>query len=159
VRRARLIPDSGGPGRWRGGLGVETVLEALDDAVSTVRGDRMTIPPPGRDGGRPGVAGQYRLDRRDGPTAALAPKQADVVVHAGDRLVVRTSGGGGLGPPLEREPELVLADVQAGRVTPAGAARDYAVILTAAGDAVDVAATKDARRARPARPDPTRRGP
>ena len=148
VRCARLIPDSGGPGRWRGGLGVETVLEALDDAVSTVRGDRMTLPPPGRGGGRPGVAGQYRLERGDGPTEALAPKQADVVLHAGDRLVVRTSGGGGLGPPLERDPELVLADVQAGRVTPAGAARDYAVVLADARDSVDVPATVDARRAR-----------
>jgi N-methylhydantoinase B len=149
VRAARLRPDSGGPGRWRGGLGVETVVESLGDAVSTVRGDRMTIPPPGRDGGASGDAGQYLVERRDAPTEALAPKQADVALGAGDRLVVRTSGGGGLGPPHARDPELVLADVVAGRVTPAGAARDYAVALEPDGRTVDVQVTDGLRRRRP----------
>ena len=74
VRSARLRPDSGGPGRWRGGLGVETVVESLGDSVSTVRGDRITIPPPGRDGGEPGTAGEYRLDPRGRPADPAADK-------------------------------------------------------------------------------------
>jgi N-methylhydantoinase B len=159
VRSARLRPDSGGPGRWRGGLGVETVVESLGDAVSTVRGDRITIPPPGRDGGEPGAAGEYRLDPRGRPAEALAPKQADVGLGPGDRLVVRTSGGGGLGPALERDPQRVLADVAVGRVTATGATRDYGVVLGPDGDRVDGPATDALRRARTPRPDPERREP
>lgn len=147
VRAARLRPDSGGPGRWRGGLGVETVLELLEDAVVTVRGDRMTLPPPGLGGGAPGGAGHFAVVRRDGHEELLAPKQADVAVAAGDRLVVRTSGGGGLGTPHERDPELVLADVGAGRVTAAAAAARYAVVLDDRGG-LDLVATETRRRGR-----------
>lgn len=127
VRASRLVPDSGGPGRWRGGLGVEAELELLRDARVTVRGDRMLLAPPGVAGGRPGRAGSYAVRRVDGTVEELAPKQADVALHAGDVFVVRTSGGGGLGPPAERDPALVRADVRAGKVSAGGAARDYGV--------------------------------
>ena len=149
VRAARLCPDSGGPGEWRGGLGVETVLELLTDAVATVRGDRMTLPPPGAAGGGPGRAGTFAVERADGRVEVLAPKQADVPIAAGERLVVRTSGGGGLGRPERRAPDAVLADVIVGRVTPAAATRDYAVVLDATGVAVDDVATAALRRTRP----------
>lgn len=125
VRRSRLLPDSGGPGRWRGGLGVETEIELLTDAEVTVRGDRMVLPPPGAGGGRPGRAGSWSLRRADGTVEELAARQGEVPVRAGDVFVLRTSGGGGLGPPAERPPDLVLADLRDGRVTPGGAARDY----------------------------------
>ncbi len=144
VRAARLRPDSGGPGRWRGGLGVETVVESLADAVCTVRGDRMAIPPPGHDGGLSGAAGEYLVEHVDGTTETLAPKQADVALEPGDRLVIRTSGGGGLGPPATRDPALVLADVTCGRVTPAGAARDYGVVVDRVGVDEDVTGVRRA---------------
>ena len=151
VRAARLRPDSGGPGEWRGGLGVELELELRSDALATVRGDRMLLPPPGAAGGLPGGAGEFSVRRADGGVETLAVKQADVPLAAGDRLVVRTSGGGGLGQPERREPEAVLADVVAGRITPDGATRDYAVVLDPAGGTVDAAATNALRRARPTR--------
>jgi N-methylhydantoinase B len=144
VHAARLHADSGGPGRWRGGLGVETVLEVLGDVRVTVRGDRMTLPPPGADGGRPGRPGAFLVERRDGDVEVLAPKQADVPLAAGDRLVVRTSGGGGLGRPSARAPQAVAADVAAGRVSVEGARRDYAVVLD--GGSLDTAATEQLRR-------------
>ena len=148
VRAARLRPDSGGPGEWRGGLGVEMVLELRTDAVATVRGDRMTLPPPGVAGGAAGRGGEFVVARADGRREVLAPKQADVPIAAGEQLIIRTSGGGGLGPPGRRPPDAVLADVTAGRVSPAAATEDYAVALDATGSAVDHVATEALRRTR-----------
>jgi N-methylhydantoinase B len=128
VRSARLLPDSGGPGTWRGGLGVETVIELLADARLTVRGDRIgTLPPPGAQGGAPGRPGSFSVERADGRVEALAARQTDVRLGPGDRFVVRTSGGGGLGPSADRDPALVRDDVATGKVSVAGAAADYGV--------------------------------
>jgi N-methylhydantoinase B len=126
VRSARLLPDSGGPGTWRGGLGVETVIEVLADARLTVRGDRIGgFPPPGARGGLPGRPGSFSVERADGRVEALAARQTDVPLAPGDRFVLRTSGGGGLGPARDRDPALVRDDVATGKVSAEGAARDY----------------------------------
>ena len=94
-----------------------------------MRGARMDIPPPGRAGGAPGAAGTWSVERHDGSHEAIPAKAANVAIAAGERFVLRTSGGGGLGAPERREPELVLADVRAGKVTVEGAARDYGVVV------------------------------
>jgi N-methylhydantoinase B len=125
VRRSRLLPDSGGAGRWRGGLGTEIVVEMLAPAELTVRGDRIELPPPGVDGGGAGAPGVYAVERVDGSTEVLSTKQVGIHLAAGDRFVMRTSGGGGLGPPEARARDAVRADVQSGRVTRAHAVRDY----------------------------------
>jgi N-methylhydantoinase B len=125
VRRSRLLPDSGGAGRWRGGLGTEIVVEMLAPAELTVRGDRIELPPPGVDGGGAGAPGVYAVERADGTTEVLSTKQVGIHLAAGDRFVMRTSGGGGLGPPEARARDAVRADVQSGRVTRAHAVRDY----------------------------------
>jgi N-methylhydantoinase B len=141
VRSSRLWVDSGGAGTWRGGLGVETVIELLTPAVVTVRGARMDLPPPGAGGGSPCRAGTFAVERHDGTTDVLPAKAAGVEIAAEERFVLRTSGGGGLGPPERRDPEHVLADVLAGRVSVEGAARDYAIVLDASGTSIDRAAT------------------
>jgi N-methylhydantoinase B len=129
VRSARLLPDSGGPGTWRGGLGIETVIELLTPARLTVRGDRLGgPPPPGARGGEAGRPGSFSVERRDGTVEMLAARQTDVPLAAGDRFVLRTSGGGGLGPPRERQSARVRDDVATGAVTPEGAVRDYGVV-------------------------------
>ncbi len=125
IRSARLIPDSGGPGAWRGGLGAEMDIELLADAVLTVRGDRMDLPPPGRDGGSSGAAGYNRVLRADGAVEELATKQINIPLHAGDHFVLGTSGGGGLGRPEDRRPELIAEDIRQGRVTAQAAAEVY----------------------------------
>lgn len=102
VRHLRLRPESGGAGQWTGGRGVELAVETLTPAVVTVRGDRMRLPPPGRDGGEPGTAGFHAVERHGGAREELAPKQTGVALDAGDVLVVATSGGGGLGPAHDR---------------------------------------------------------
>jgi N-methylhydantoinase B len=126
VRSARLLPDSGGPGEWRGGLGVETVIELLADAQLTVRGDRLgALPPPGARGGQPGRPGSFAIERTDGTIERLPARATGVPLARGDRFVMRTSGGGGLGPARDRDPGALQADVASGHVTPAGARADY----------------------------------
>ncbi|MED7925707.1 hydantoinase B/oxoprolinase family protein [Nonomuraea sp. LP-02] len=125
VESIETVPDSGGPGRWRGGLGSRTVYRFLADCHVTTRGDRLRLPPPGRDGGLPGRLGGFYRRRRDGSTERLASKVNNVRFAAGEAFVVETTGGGGLGPPAERDREAVRADLAAGRVTARGAAEDY----------------------------------
>jgi N-methylhydantoinase B len=106
---------------------LEMAMRLTAPAELTVRGDRLAIPPPGSDGGGAGGAGSFAIIRRDGSTEALAPRQQAIRVDAGDVVVLRTSGGGGLGSPSGRDRDAVLADVAEGRVSPEGAARDYGV--------------------------------
>jgi N-methylhydantoinase B len=125
VESIETVPDSGGPGRWRGGLGTRTVYRFLADCHVTTRGDRLRIPPPGRDGGLPGRLGGFFRRHLDGTLERLASKVNNVRFAAGEAFVVQTTGGGGLGPPSERDPALVAADLEAGHVTEDGAAEDY----------------------------------
>jgi len=148
VRSSRLWTDSGGSGTWRGGLGVEMVIELMAPAVVTVRGARMDLPPPGTDGGCSGGAGTFAVERRDGTTDSVPSKAAGIEIAEGERFVLRTSGGGGLGPPERRDPERVLADVLAGRVSAEAAARDYAVVVDSAGTGIDRSATDRLREER-----------
>jgi N-methylhydantoinase B len=125
VRRWRLVPDSGGPGQWRGGLGTELVVELFGDAELTVRGDRIELPPPGAEGGRPGASGMYAVERADGTLQVLPTKAVGVRLTRGDRFVMLTSGGGGLGPPAARDRALVEQDVADGKVSREAATRVY----------------------------------
>jgi N-methylhydantoinase B len=118
VERVELIPDSGGAGRWRGGAGSRTTFLVLEDAVVTMRCDRYRYPPPGIDGGAPGRSGGYYLVGVDGTWRRLPDKAANVACAAGERFVVETSGGGGVGDPAARPRSEVLADMAAGLVTP-----------------------------------------
>jgi N-methylhydantoinase B len=78
----------------------------------------------------------------------MPSKAANVEIAAGERFVLRTSGGGGLGPPERRDPERVLADVQACRVSADAATRDYGVVLDASGTSIDRAETERLREER-----------
>ncbi|NUR83834.1 MAG: hydantoinase B/oxoprolinase family protein, partial [Nonomuraea sp.] len=91
----------------------------------TTRGDRLRLPPPGRDGGLPGRVGGFFKRHLDGRVERLASKVNNVRFAAGEAFIVQTTGGGGLGPPADRSPEAIQADLASGRVTPEGAARDY----------------------------------
>ncbi|MFF4191926.1 hydantoinase B/oxoprolinase family protein [Nonomuraea sp. NPDC001831] len=125
VESVGTIADSGGPGRFRGGLGSRTVYRFLADCHVTTRGDRLRLPPPGRDGGLPGRVGGFHKRHLDGRVERLASKVNNVRFAAGEAFVVETTGGGGLGPPSERDPAAILADLESGHITPEGAANDY----------------------------------
>jgi N-methylhydantoinase B len=109
------IPDSGGAGRWRGGNGTRTTMRMLEETVVSGRCDRHRIPPPGKDGGEDARPGGYYRIHTDGSREALPDKYANARFAPGERFVVETSGGGGLGDPVERPAAEVEADLAAGR--------------------------------------------
>lgn len=143
VRRRALIPDSGGPGRYRGGLGQETVLEARAPMPirTALSGGRFHHPATGMEGGSHGSKGEIRVN--DGAPFERSDR-ADLV--AGDRVILRQPGGGGFGCPRERDPARVEADLRDGYITAGAAARDYAVALDPVEERVDAAGTIEMRK-------------
>lgn len=117
VESIETIPDSGGPGRYRGGLGSRTVYRFLADCHVTTRGDRLRQAPPGRDGGLPGRLGGFFRRHLDGTVERLPSKVNNARFQAGEAFIVETTGGGGIGPPGERPAVEVEADVKSGKVT------------------------------------------
>jgi N-methylhydantoinase B len=119
-----LIADSCGHGRRRGGLGLKRSFEILADGVNfATYGDRMRLAPYGLFGGTEG--GRMRIEiLRDGRIIRLKSK-GQVDLRKGDVLTLYTAGGGGYGPPAERDPALVASDVANGYITAETAARHY----------------------------------
>jgi len=125
--RQRLLCDSGGAGKWRGGLGVETRIRVLQDTEFALRSDRVKRPPCGREGGDDGLAGDQYAIEVDGATRPLPAKGANLRLAANETLVLTTSGGGGLGDPHDRDRERVAADVAEGFVSERAASERYGV--------------------------------
>ena len=146
VERYQLRPDSGGAGRQRGGLGAEMVVQALSPFTLTTRIDRMHCKPWGLDGGHDAMGNSIGI-RTNGVWSEELPnaKVFGVRIRKGDAYVMRSGGGGGFGAPLERDPDLVLADVQQGYITDGAARASYGVVIARDGS-LDSAATRDLRR-------------
>jgi len=131
--RYEFRTDSGGPGKWRGGCGIERSWRLLgDEAVVSVLGERTLTAPWGLHGGMPGARAEYLVIRADGREERL-PSKVTIVLRRGDVLVVRTPGGGGYRSPTERDPEAVARDVVDGLISPEAAAEHYGVAVTADG--------------------------
>lgn len=113
-----LVPDSGGAGRTRGGLGL--VREFRLDAPTgrfVANLDRFEIPPYGLAGGDAGRAGRLTLRRADGDEVMLSSKVRGVEMSRGDSIRLETAGGGGYGDPADRSEDAVIADLAGGYVT------------------------------------------
>jgi N-methylhydantoinase B len=125
-RRYGLIPDSGGAGAHRGGLGLvrEWRLDAEQGSLST-NFERFRIPPYGLQGGRPGALSRTTIHRADGSTESLRSKVSGIPLRQGDVVTIETSGGGGHGAPADRSPAALAADIAERFVTAEAAARDY----------------------------------
>ena len=140
-----LRRDSGGPGKWRGGCGIERSWMLLaPSATLSILAERSKIPPWGLFGGKPGAPGEYLLIKSSGETIRLRSK-CTVRMERGDILVIRTPGGGGYGNPLERDPKLVLRDVLDGLVSLDSARRDYGVVINPETMELDLEATRKLR--------------
>ena len=139
ITRYELIPDSGGAGRRRGGLGLRRDYFFADPTMFTVLADRELEGPWGLFGGLPGRPAEY-IHEHDGRERHLSSKTT-VALEANDTISYRTCGGGGYGLPAERDPELVLADVLDGKVTVESARSEYAVEIDQVGGVVDREAT------------------
>jgi N-methylhydantoinase B len=123
VSRYELIPDSGGAGRFRGGLGSVREFEVLEDGVEFFGyADRHRQAPRGAAGGGNGTPGGFTI-LRGNEELRLASKTA-CALEAGDRVRIVAGGGGGYGAPGERDAKAVEADLLAGKIS-AAAARQY----------------------------------
>ncbi|HEX3405459.1 MAG TPA: hydantoinase B/oxoprolinase family protein [Acetobacteraceae bacterium] len=127
-----LVADSGGAGRYRGGLGIARQIRATRDGiVFSVRSDGHVLGAPGLEGG--GQGGTARLLRNAGTNQqeALSSKTASIVLAAGETIRLETPGGGGFGNPADRDPASLAADVRGGKISPARARQDYGDVLPA----------------------------
>ena len=143
IERYQTVPDSGGPGFFRGGNGIDITYRFLEPGEVSIHDDRWFTYPFGVNGGLPGARSRKLLRRVDGTEEVLPSKCDHVKVGVGDMLQYVTWGGGGWGDPLDRDPALVALEVDRGLVSREGARR-YGVVLTSDGE-VDEQATKATR--------------
>jgi N-methylhydantoinase B len=146
VVRFDVRADSGGPGKFRGGLGCTREYQLLEDAAVRVRGKgdmRSKMPPWGVFGGQPARVGGISVNGEEVPETAR-----EVRVKPGDIVRVNMNAGGGYGDPLNRDPELVLGDVLDGYVTLWGARDDYGVVIDPETRSIDYQTTEKLRRQR-----------
>ncbi len=128
IERYEINPDSGGAGRYRGGCGARRVWRLLDgaDATGALCMERMTSPPFGLCGGKPGAAAVVELTTPDGATRRL-PSKGAFELPAGSVIDMVTPGSGGFGPAAERDPAAIGCDLLDGYVSTAATQRDYGI--------------------------------
>jgi N-methylhydantoinase B len=139
-----LLSDSGGHGKYRGGLSIRKDIQALKPVLFSAHSDRHRIPPWGLKGGLPGRCGRFLLNPNTPDEKTIPSKISDILVGEGEVISIRTAGGGGFGSPLERDPELVAYDYLQGKVSFQEARDRYGVTLTDEG-VVDRKATSTLR--------------
>jgi N-methylhydantoinase B len=149
VERYALVPDSGGAGLRRGGLGVERVVRARVPMTMNTQVERAHCRPWGLAGGLEGTGNQVALRlggqwKTDFPNA----KVLVAMLKSGDAFLIRSGGGGGYGEPLDRPVAQVAEDVRQGYVTVKAAAEHYGVVLDSDTLTLNAAATERLRSAR-----------
>lgn len=145
ILRYQLVPDSEGPGKFRGGLGLRRDYYFPDhEPTFTILADRLKFPAQGLFGGAPGKVAYYALGDAEGRETPLRSKVTFTVPH-GRYVTMQTCGGGGYGPALERDPEKVLQDVIEGKVSFERARDIYAVAIDPESLRVDREQTEQLR--------------
>ena len=146
--RNEFQPDSGGPGKFRGGLGLLREYRTSSDGIFSVMGEHAIIPPAGLFGGYHAAPSRFEVVR-DGEVVPISPqfgsKATAFPLKAGDVVRVSSQGGGGWGDPLERDPQQILADVLDGRVSMEQARDVYGLEVDPRTLELDLAATQRAR--------------
>jgi N-methylhydantoinase B len=141
-----LVPDSGGAGRYRGGLGLCRVIRPVDhDCVFNGAGERFTNAPWGIFGGRSGSTGSFAIVRADGEEHRLPNKPASLPVRPGESIVVRTPGAGGYGAACDRPRDEVWKDRESGKFSEAYLTENYGQVIAASGADGDQAAAKPSK--------------
>jgi N-methylhydantoinase B len=146
----KLRQDSGGAGKFRGGLGVAQEVRMLAPGSVLSAMERTLCPPWGLHGGKDALPNRFSIARKDGTVERLPTGKTigHVALAVDDGFIVEVGGGGGFWNPLERDPERVLADVRSGYVSLDAARRDYGVVIRPEGRCyvLDVGATIELRR-------------
>lgn len=122
-----LRRDSGGPGKFRGGLGVELRLRALQKTWVNIAYERTKDPPWGLEGGLPGTPGQGVVHRSDG-TREIVYKGTHIPIEPGEAVTFLSAGGGGYGDPRQRSRALISADLEEGLISPEVAESVYGFV-------------------------------
>jgi len=151
VLRRRLIPNSGGPGAFRGGMGLEetSILWSTGEMRGVAQAHCERVPPRGVSGGLAGAGCRINLVRESDARAQLAagrfpslegvereepPSICEVTVRRDDVIVMSAGGGGGVGDPLRRDPDRVAGDLREERIDAASAREVYGVVVEAGGE-------------------------
>ncbi len=127
-----LREDSGGAGKFRGGLGFRKTYRMLSGCSLQTNLDRTKFPPWGVQGGKEAQPGRFLLIRENEAPRDIS-KEKGLTLQAGDQVCVETGGGGGYGDPRERSLELIQRDLDRGYVTPAAVERDYGLQIDEQG--------------------------
>jgi N-methylhydantoinase B len=140
-----LIKDSGGPGRSRGGMGINRKLKILcREAKLTIGSDREKTKPWGLCGGKSGRPFSIKITKKEGSERYLGTKTT-TSIREGDVVDISTPGGGGWGDPLERSIEKIARDVDGGLVTTSSAEKDYGVVFKKDKKTIDIKETERSR--------------
>jgi N-methylhydantoinase B len=131
VAYRKLRQDSGGPGKFRGGLGVSQEVRLLSAGSVLSAMERALCPPWGLHGGKDALANRFTVVRKDGAMQRMSTGKTPGIVQLteGDGFLIEVGGGGGFWNALERDPARVLADVRSGYVSLAAARSDYGVVI------------------------------
>ena len=124
VTAFEIVPDTGGPGKYRGGLAVRRSYQLLEDAVVVRRYDRARFAPSGIGGGRPGHRSRFVLHPGTEREQEM-PASGRYALKAGDTFFLQSAGGGGYGNPAQRDPQALARDVAEGYVSRQDQERDY----------------------------------
>ncbi len=142
IIKHEFLTDSAGAGKWRGGLGVETIIEiGSDKTTMVVFGDGNVVAPYGLFGGKEGILNSITLTNPDGSTRVPLSKDLIENISKGTIYHQIASGGGGYGDPIDRDLAQVAEDVRNGVCSVEVAERDYGVVFRPDGCEVDVEAT------------------
>ncbi len=147
VEAYRLRDDSGGAGRYRGGLGTEQIVQTLADIAYDSQIERVDSRPWGLDGGLSAAGNQVALQRvnETSETAFPSGKVLSRLLKTGDRYYLRSGGGGGFGSPLDRDVHAVADDVRQGYISGSAAHTLYGVVINAATGVVNIDGTRALR--------------
>ena len=119
VEQHALRVDSGGAGRYRGGLGIAITYRCLQRCKANINLERTVNPPWGLNGGGQGAVNVARITRSNGDTTTVF-KQTEIELDKDDRVTFLTAGGGGYGDPHERDDAAIARDLSEGLITPEG---------------------------------------
>lgn len=125
-----LVPDSCGAGKTRGGLSIRKDFKILKPLFFSGHSDRHKIPPWGLMEGSPGECGSFKLNPETKNEQVINSKTSNLLIKKGDILRITTAGGGGFGPAIMRDPDLVLKDYSLDKISEKEAREGYGVILT-----------------------------
>ncbi len=146
VEKREILPDSGGTGKMKGGLGKREVFKVPNDDYSPIppvnlgiQAGRYTYPAEGLFGGKPGARAQFLVNGVQGNSYGLTQ------LKPGDVVTIDAPGGGGYGNSIERDPEMVLNDVLEGYVSLESARADYGVAIDPKTLEIDHEETKKLR--------------